>query len=68
MKEIIRFIFRGVGLTTMGCFGFMLIYSGVYAFKDIANVAGFTVLWKLFLSVLSFVIGIVFLCIVGSDE
>lgn len=68
MKDFLKATFRGLMRALAGSTGFLFIYACVYAFKDIANAVGFAVLWKLFLSVISLLVGILMLYIAGCDE
>ena len=68
MKEFIRVVLRGLMRALAGSTGFLFIYACIYGFKDIANIVGFAVLWKLFLSVIALLVGILMLYIAGCDE
>lgn len=68
MKEFLRAVFRGLMRATAGSTGFIFIYACICGVKDIANIVGFAVLWKLFLSVIALLVGILMLYIAGCDE
>ena len=68
MTDFLKATFRGFLRSMVGSTGFIFIYACVYAFKDIANAVGFAVLWKLFLSMIAFLVGILMLYITGCDE
>lgn len=63
-----KYLWQGMERIIFGIISIVAICCGIFLLKQIPDVAGFAVLWKLFKSVICFLIGVLFLYITGCDE
>jgi hypothetical protein len=67
MKTIIKWIFQGALMTSAGSSAMLFIYFGCCLIAEIPTVVGYHVLWKTFLAIACFLVGLLMLLVIGCS-